>query len=236
MSHDQSQFPHQFAPVNAADLAAAADAFSRLIESGPDEADIQAFLSNHAYFVMLTPVYDHFFVVSQAPLGTEYCADFALYGSCNGPWWTLVEIERPDDRLFTRAGDPSAKLTHATRQARDWRRWIEDNPDYFDANFENHMFMRRPHIVTGVIIGRRRDLSRNNLAHLLQINRENHYDWIMTYDGLLERARRLTKLRDGTILFSRAYSWNEYGKAKMSEGFQRVVQFGRRAAWELDDV
>jgi hypothetical protein len=75
MPDEQSPFPSQFAHVNAADLAAAVDAFSLLIEADSDEADIQEFLSNHAYLVMLTPIYDHFFVVSQAALGAEFCAD-----------------------------------------------------------------------------------------------------------------------------------------------------------------
>ena len=44
--------------------------------------------------------------------------------------YVLIEIERPDFPLFTRHGDPTAKLTHAQRQVEDWLDWISDNKDY----------------------------------------------------------------------------------------------------------
>lgn len=220
------------------ELPQAIQEFGALLDGGASEGKLQTFLESHAYFLLLAPpVYDHFIALSQPHLGAEFRADFALYGSCNGPWWTLVELEPPSEQMFTKAGDPSARLTHAMRQVRDWRAWITDNREYFATNYPDDMSFGRCHINTGIIIGRRKDLDRPAAKHLLQINQENRYDWIMTYDGILERVRRMYRLRDGVTIHRHSIPFSEYRKIASRAEFSSFAGAARRALneAELDD-
>lgn len=59
-----------------------------LLNGGGSESVMQLFLEKHAYLVLQAPpIYDHYICVTQAKLGGDLQTDFALYGSCNGPWW-----------------------------------------------------------------------------------------------------------------------------------------------------
>jgi hypothetical protein len=106
--------------------------YESLLDSGASELPVHDFLANHSYFfnriVRLngaSPLY------SKVRLGTEFEVDFAAFDAGSvGPEWRLVEIEAPMSRLLTKSGNPSAKLTHAMRQAQDWQAWVHDNGDY----------------------------------------------------------------------------------------------------------
>lgn len=59
----------------------------------------------------------------------SYKCDFAwLEDSSSGPEWVLVEIEKPNLKLFTKSGDPAKDLNHAIEQVRSWKRYFKNNP------------------------------------------------------------------------------------------------------------
>jgi len=204
-----------------------------LLNGGGSESVMQLFLEKHAYLVLQAPpIYDHYICVTQAKLGGDLQTDFALYGSCNGPWWTLVEIERPADRIFNSNGDPSGRLVHAMRQTRDWRQWIDENKGYFGSQYQDHLDLRHCHVNTGVIIGRRNELTHETSKRLMRMNQENHYDWIITYDALLERARMLKRNRDGAIVHRTALPYGEYKRIVGQAGFRKLAERARRAIFD----
>lgn len=106
--------------------------FSRLLDTKAEEQRINTFLTEHSYFFNRllrmngkSPLY------SEVKLGSEYEIDFAFFDSgSNGPEWHLVEIESPTLSFFTKSGRPSANLTHAIQQVRDWQSWIHNNLSY----------------------------------------------------------------------------------------------------------
>lgn len=70
-------------------------------------------------------------VLPQKRLGAEHVPDFMIGEKDSlGYRWQAVELEHPKDRMFTKAGNPTAKLTHAIRQIQDWRTWLQQNQNY----------------------------------------------------------------------------------------------------------
>ncbi|MCI5160857.1 MAG: DUF4263 domain-containing protein [Candidatus Electrothrix sp. AX5] len=66
---------------------------------------------------------------AEVPFGTKFRCDFCwLNDNSDGPEWVLVEIEKPNMRLFNQSGDPSAELNHAIEQVKSWNRYFNQFP------------------------------------------------------------------------------------------------------------
>jgi antiviral defense system Shedu protein SduA len=102
-----------------------------------------------------------------------------------------VELERPQAKIFTAKGDPSAALTHALRQIDDWRDWLSRSRDYASRPREQSG-LGLPDIDSEldglVIMGRdaRLDLHSHGPRRRLQ---RQHRVRIETYDWLANQAR-----------------------------------------------
>jgi hypothetical protein len=142
--------------------------FLGLLDAKTDEQRIHEFLANHSYFFNsilrlsgASPLY------SKIRLGSEYEVDFVCFDTGSvGPEWYLIEIEAPNQTLFTKSGSPSSSLTHAIQQVRNWNSWLHDNLPYAQRLL--------PHIeypLAYVFMGRRHDIT-SDLAKLLR--RLNH--------------------------------------------------------------
>lgn len=130
-------------------IAAAIKQYIGLLDSGPSEEQVRRFLATHMYFWnglvrVHTPVY------TKVKLGAKFEVDFLWCDpSSSGAEWHLVEIERPTAKLFTRAGEPSHRLTHAMTQVRDWQDWIvrhsQDADELMPGVYQpmGHIFMGR---------------------------------------------------------------------------------------------
>lgn len=94
-------------------------------------------------------------LVPKASFGGEGFPDFVAVLH-NGDH-ILIEIETPTDKLFTRKGDPRAKLTHAEQQIRDYLKWSYKDPEYLrKRGFPNISAENTKGLV---IIGMSKDLS-----------------------------------------------------------------------------
>ena len=59
----------------------------------------------------------------------DYRCDFCwLNDNSSGPEWVLVEIEKPNLKLFKKDGDPTQILSHSVEQVKSWRRFFENHP------------------------------------------------------------------------------------------------------------
>jgi len=115
--------------------------------------------------------------------GAEFQADFVL--EFPEQRYVIVEIENPNQRLYTKRGDPTASLSHARQQVEDWQQWLEENNAYAQK--------RLPVCVSPeglVIIGRRGSLTPVDRGRLARsnINTRGRLT-VRTYDDLLESAR-----------------------------------------------
>jgi Domain of unknown function (DUF4263) len=172
--------------------------FLALLESGALERDLQAFLAAHIQFwngiVRLTggsPLYQ------KVRLGSEHEMDFVYMDtSSNGAEWHIIEIEPGSARLFNRRGRPTAELTQAIGQVRDWQRWIEINRAYADR-----LMPGIDHPMGHIFIGRRAEIDspagRERLRSM-NISHRNYLE-IHTLDRFVSMARSAASLARLTV-------------------------------------
>jgi hypothetical protein len=100
--------------------------------------------------------------------------------------YLLVEIERPDRKLFTEGGQQSAELTHAIQQTHDWLRYLGDHVHAMREGLPGI----EPRVPCLVVMGRSRDLTPDNKRELAQIMLASPGVEIQTYDDLIASARQ----------------------------------------------
>jgi len=193
---------------------------------GVKESELQKFICDHASLFFG----QHLFVISGAELGSDFRVDFvvATDEASYGIDYTFVEIETPQSRVYTRSGDPSARLTHAMQQVRDWKSWLTRHRGVVRRFFPSEYFGwdEFTNLSFCVVIGRRGSPSsqtakRNILARDSAIK-------IRSFDHLTDVLRaRLSFLSDWGHLdkptavqpstlnqlanpFARAYSWRDW--------------------------
>lgn len=79
-------------------------------------------------------------VIAKPPIGIQNFADFVIISvGQGGAKITLIELENPSDRLFTKKLTPANKLQSAIGQVTDWDIWIEKNSDTFKNDLLDYL-------------------------------------------------------------------------------------------------
>jgi hypothetical protein len=156
----------------------------RLIAQDLPERVFQGFLETHP--TVLDPAACE--VVPRQNLAELWRTDFVVRRLDDR--YIFVEVEKPQDRLFTQYPQPSTALSHALGQVLSWFTWVEDNIAYAHA----HGFPGT-HAPQGIIvIGRKNDMNADQLRMLKMLN-----DIlaprivVLTYDDVLENARNVVR-------------------------------------------
>lgn len=153
---------------------------------GVTEETVHGFLAQYPALLPVLWPYDNL-VFSKLPLGSQYVVDFAFAReNTGGVTWHLLEIERPGDSIFSRAGDPAARLVHGMRQLADWTAWFRDNRDYVRRHFPfgskmAELGLTDPECI--LIIGRRAAVADRDRARYDQLSRGAHVR-VITFDRL----------------------------------------------------
>ena len=168
-------------------------AFRAALDSASNEADMQAFLEKNPEMLTQYLAGSHECrVIPKKRLGSEFETDFLIgREEDTGFTWYAVELERPQAKLFTRKGDPTADLTHALRQIDDWRSWLSRNRDYASRPREQSglgLVDIDPELVGLIILGREADVSPETDDRRRRLARQHRVD-IHTYDWLADRAQ-----------------------------------------------
>lgn len=155
-------------------------AFSKLVNTiGKSEIDYQKFLNANPY--ILEPF--HAQIWSKPKFGEDLIPDFLIRSMDNT--YTVVEIEQADFPIMTKAGELSAKTTHAKRQAMDFRDWAINNNLYAAKKYPG---IYRPYCL--VVIGRESELNEIQANRLKQENESTQGILkIVGFDWLLNRAK-----------------------------------------------
>jgi hypothetical protein len=124
------------------------DEYADLIAGSHREETVQRFLTEHP--ALIDPLAAT--VLPKLRLGTEYATDFAVRR--HDDRWLLVEIEKPQDPIFTAQNDFTAPFTHAYGQVLDFQRWVDDDVAYARRSMPGIVIPRGL-----LVIGRRTDLS-----------------------------------------------------------------------------
>jgi hypothetical protein len=118
------------------------NSFELTLQSRKEEV-VQAYLANHPEILIsvfrppwsggTTQCFPKF------RLGAEFVCDFLILDGHYGRWdITLIELEPPHARAFTKAGNFARRLNEALRQVHEWFAWIHENPTYFRAALSRH--------------------------------------------------------------------------------------------------
>lgn len=154
--------------------------FESLVARDLPESSYQQFLSHRPVF--LDPLAAR--IDSQEKLGTEFITDFVL--RLHDFRYVVVEIEKPQDRIFTRRNDFTAAFTHATGQVLDFQGWVRENVAYAQTRLPGI-----EHPAGLVIIGRRTDLTAVQESKLRRWLQNSKDIAVLTFDDLAARARLL---------------------------------------------
>jgi len=175
-------------------------AYEAALAAAANERAMQRFLQEHPQLLV-----QHLgasagrWIIPQKRLGAEHVPDFLIaeIGS-TGFLWYAVELERPQAKLFTKNGDPSASLNHALRQISDWRNWLSYNRDYAMRSREQSglgLVDIDPELEGLIIIGRDADVDPRTNSRRRRAWREHGvrietYDWLSRQNLLPETPVR----------------------------------------------
>lgn len=184
------------------------------------ESKLHEFLSDHSGMFFGQAA----FIIPRAELGSDFQADFVIATdkASYGIKYTFVEIETPQSLVYTRSGDPSARLTHALQQVLNWKAWL--------TRHRGHVRRFFPSIYSGreeftnfsfcIVIGRR-SLPTSNAAKRNDLARETGIK-IHSFDYLTDMLR---------LRFS--FLWHSFpaDKAGLSARNQLANPFARAYSW-----
>jgi len=105
--------------------------FALLLLEDKSEESFQKFLGDKSNFLFrqsFSTDESPLGIIAKPPLSNFNFADFAIFSvSQGGPHIHLIELERPNDRLFTKKMTPAHKLQTALGQIYDWKEWLQSN-------------------------------------------------------------------------------------------------------------
>lgn len=181
-------------------ITAVVDQWQQLLGEDHHEKVYHNFLRKHANLFLVDGL-NSYFAISKLKLGSELELDFAIpyEDHSRGLIWELIEIKRPQIAPYTENGVPSAKLTEATQQIRDWKHWIQTSRSEAKKLFSlwSVRSMRQPNFVYTIIIGTRNN-SEKWLKERNQYAQENGVQ-VRSFDYLTERIKKKVYLDKALI-------------------------------------
>ena len=156
------------------------DEFDSLVSLNEPEAAYQSFLEEHPVFI--DPLAAE--IMNRQRLGVELVTDFVIRR--HDFRYVTVEIEKPQDSLFTRGGDFRAEFTHAVGQVMDFQGWVAANVAYAQKHLP---LIENP---SGLLVmGRRSDMSPAQQQKLRRWCANSTQIKVVTFDDLALRGRSL---------------------------------------------
>ena|SRR5687768_8314271 len=154
--------------------------FQTLIAENHAEEVYQRFLTKNPVFI--DPLASE--VIPKQKLGLEHVTDFVIRRLDDE--YILVEIEKPQDTIFTGANDLTARFTHAYGQVLGFQEWVDAHGEYARSLMPG-IFSPK-----GVlIVGMRNELSAEQVAKLKRLNINSRSIEVLTYDDLIRKAKDL---------------------------------------------
>ncbi len=195
-----------------------ASELTRLLGQSKTERPLLAWIKRNPLVLSKTIQFAKY-VAAEFPFGTDFRADFVALGPFSGGCDIhFVELEAPNDPLFTKAGVPARRLATAISQVDSWRSFIEQNRDcvvrdlskfvryreliFNDSEFEPmdhagiplyspNLWLRWSFII---ISGRRATHTEEQLRKKASFLTHHEMD-LITYDRLVDAAGRLDAAR-----------------------------------------
>ncbi len=187
-------------------LAREVDEFRGVVEAAPTEAPIQQYLQEHPHLLTGVLLGGHGrWLRPQVQFGNRYVADFLVAEADSiGIRWTLIELESPRVRPFTKGGEWRKEARHAQHQIHSWRHYIAENPDAArkDVDDEGLGLVDIQSGVPGLILISRRSIVGNDHAWMRRDLSLDSGIEMHTYDCLLDRIEAASRGRRALLGFS----------------------------------
>lgn len=156
--------------------------FESLLEEETREEDYQKFLEKNPVFI--DPL--AFKVINKHQLGSDLITDFVIE-TLKGEY-ILVEIEKPQDKIFTQNNDFSSHFSHAFGQVIGFLDWVDNNIAYAQTKLPGILNPKGL-----LIMGRSKDLNSNTSSKLKRFNKNSNDIKVLTYDDILYQSKNLYK-------------------------------------------
>lgn len=174
---------------------------SQALDKAQVEEDVQRFLTDNKQFLIQHLGGGHGrYVLPKPKLGKDLVPDYLLAEmDSEGIHWHGVELESPSTPMFTAKGEPTARLTHAIQQVRDWREWLKHNIDQAnrpDSEDGLGLVGIDGNLPATILVGRRKSYPPKFNAYRRQTTQDSNIA-IHSYDWLIDQAQsRATSLRE----------------------------------------
>ncbi|MFI7077160.1 Shedu anti-phage system protein SduA domain-containing protein [Micromonospora sp. NPDC049903] len=188
-------FQHVIKVLTAGSIAIPApllDTFENLISQDLPEERYQEFLKAHP--TVLDPLAAE--VIAKHRLGDDYVTDFVIRR--HDLRYLVVEIEKPQDRIFTSKNDFSREFTHALGQVLDFQGWVSESGDYARKKMPG---IENPQGL--LVMGRRSSLTAQQETKLRRWCMNSKTIDVVTFDDLVTSGRRLLKSLHSLVLQDR---------------------------------
>ena len=187
--------------------------FNTVLQSSREE-DVQRYLSQNLDIILAT--FGDDWVVNECipkfRFGNEFISDFVVVtGQSFHYQVTLIELEPPTEKPFTKDGKYAKRLNDALGQINDWFGWIHDNSDYFlqslsrsmndeyeasqisaDHSSFKRLRERRTLVSAKIVIGRRDMLTEEDDKRRATIFAQTNRDIeILPYDRIVDVASKM---------------------------------------------
>jgi hypothetical protein len=188
-----------------------ADAYAEALDRCKQEEEIHRHLSANPLLVTRgisgQPI--SFEAVSKFPLGGMFVTDFVVLGcrsEGNPLHVSLIELESPSARAFTKKGTPSASLAQAIRQTNNWDSWLQEHLDEFCLTLPRRLKgdygkrdlrvdLRTAFVDFRIVIGRKADMTDdNNLYRSTLFRQHSSRLEVLSYDRITFTIRHLAEV------------------------------------------
>ncbi|MBR5545213.1 MAG: DUF4263 domain-containing protein [Clostridia bacterium] len=143
LNHHFSLFPNNYLykrDLYRLNLEQESEMFLERLNSAKNENEVQNYIKNNEkWFIPASLFKDYNFghhdayIFPEIALGEKYRADYMLLGK-NSDGYSVVLIEFEDanvDYILKTSNSESLNVRKGLTQIKDWKRWMDDNRDYF---------------------------------------------------------------------------------------------------------
>ncbi|WP_029505250.1 Shedu anti-phage system protein SduA domain-containing protein [Lachnoclostridium phytofermentans] len=179
------------------------ESFKKVIYSAKNENEIQRYIKENRKWFIPGSIYREYnfghhdaYLFPEQSLGAEYIADYMLLGkNSDGYSLVIVEFEKANVEFMLRSSNSeSESVRKGITQIRDWKRWLDDNRNYFlnsSGLRDKGIDVPTTRIYYCLVVSRRDLMSQKAKDLRSQMIYENQNLKIISYDRLLDNILQL---------------------------------------------
>lgn len=132
-------------------------------------------------------------IFSEVSFGNNFRCDFCwLNDNSDGPEWVLVEIEKPNVRLFNKKNEPSAELNHGIEQVKSWQRYFNFYPAEKSRIFGAVSKFRYILVIGEKMIGNRKRLAYGELLKIRKVSKFDLWTFLIELSKIMKKIPIIT--------------------------------------------